>query len=331
MTDLPIPVLYIGGYGRSGTTLIERVLGQLPGLCAVGEMRHVWERSFRDNQLCGCGQPFRVCEFWSAVVRRAFGGFDRLDAGHMVDQARRVDRTRYVPRLLAPGGAFAHRFADHAAVVRRLYGAIREVSGCRVIVDSSKEPSYGWLLQRAGGFEVSVVHVVRDSRAVAFSWVRKKERPEVHWRRELMDVHAPLKSAALWLTFNALCRAMARLGCAYRRVHYEDFVVDPVAALTPVLAMIGESPAALDWVDGRRLHLAANHTVSGNPMRFAVGDVEVQLDREWRDRMRPADRRLMTALTFPSLLRYGYLGGRRDLGAARPAPSIGALRRDGGR
>lgn len=330
MANGPVPILYIGGYGRSGTTLIERVLGQIPGLCAVGELRHVWERSFRDDQLCGCGQRFHACPFWGAVAQRAFGGFERLDAAHMVALARRVDRTRYVPRLLAPGrGAFARRFATYADVARRLYGAIAAESGCRVIVDSSKEPSYGWFLRRAG-FDVRVLHVVRDSRAVAFSWVRKKERPEVHWRRELMDVHAPLKSAGLWLTFNALCAAMARLGCDYRRVHYEDFVADPVAALRPALAMIGVAPAALDGIEGRRLHLTANHTVSGNPMRFAVGEVEVRLDREWRDRMRPADRRLLTALTFPSLLRYGYLGGGRDVGAAPPprAPgSIASLRR----
>ncbi len=329
MTAAPIRVLYLGGYGRSGSTLIERVLGQMPGVCAVGELRHIWERSFRDNQLCGCGQPFRDCPFWGAVVERAFGGFTGIDADQMVSLAHRIDRTRYVPRLLHPGrGAFRRAFETYAAVVRRLYEAIRAVSGCALIVDSSKEPSYAYALRRAGGVDLTLWHVVRDSRAVAFSWVRKRERPEIYWRRELMDVHAPLRSAVLWLSFNALCRDLARHGVAYQRLHYEDFVADPAAALTPLLAILGWSPEALHGVRGQRLTLAANHTVSGNPLRFAVGEVDVVLDREWRERMARGDRWLVTALTAWPLWRYGYLGGRRDVGAASPPRPLAAPRHD---
>jgi hypothetical protein len=32
-----VRVLYIGGLGRSGSTLVERLAGQLPGAYAVGE------------------------------------------------------------------------------------------------------------------------------------------------------------------------------------------------------------------------------------------------------------------------------------------------------
>jgi hypothetical protein len=48
--------------------------------------------------------------------------------------------------------------------------------------------------------------------------------------------------------------------------------------------------------------------VSGNPLRFTVGELKIEPDTEWRDRMRPRDRRLATALTLPLLARYGYLG-----------------------
>ena len=37
-------VLYLGGFGRSGSTLIERLLGELPGVCPVGELVHLWQR-----------------------------------------------------------------------------------------------------------------------------------------------------------------------------------------------------------------------------------------------------------------------------------------------
>ena len=69
----PIKILYIGGYSRSGTTLLLRLLGELPGMVAVGELFDVWDRSYRQNQLCGCGTAFHECDFWREVTLKAFG------------------------------------------------------------------------------------------------------------------------------------------------------------------------------------------------------------------------------------------------------------------
>ena len=52
-------VLYVGGLSRSGSTLIERLIGELPGVCAVGELVHLWERGIAEGERCGCGEPFR--------------------------------------------------------------------------------------------------------------------------------------------------------------------------------------------------------------------------------------------------------------------------------
>jgi hypothetical protein len=48
--------------------------------------------------------------------------------------------------------------------------------------------------------------------------------------------------------------------------------------------------------------------VSGNPSRFRTGKIELQLDEEWKVKMRGADKNVVTALTAPLLLKYGYLG-----------------------
>jgi hypothetical protein len=312
-------ILFIGGYGRSGTTLVERVLGQIDGFCAVGEVRHIWVRSFRENQLCGCGVPFHDCGFWREVGKRAFGGLARIDVARAIALQQGIDRTRFAAHTVLPGrGEFRDRLEEYTSLLARLYDAIREVSGCRVIIDSSKEPSHGFILRRVPGVEPSMLHLVRDSRAVAFSWVRRKERPEVHWAREFMDVHSPLKSAALWTAFNALCRALGTLGVPYRRAHYEDFVADPGALVRGILADLGEAGAPLGFLRGRSVTLAPNHTVSGNPMRFKVGSIELALDGEWREKMSRRDRRLMTGLTLPLLALYGYLGTRRGARIALP-------------
>ncbi len=70
-------VLYLGGLGRSGTTVLERVLGELPGVCSVGELVHLWRRGVLDGETCGCGRSFGSCPFWAEVGRVAFGGWSR--------------------------------------------------------------------------------------------------------------------------------------------------------------------------------------------------------------------------------------------------------------
>ena len=36
-------VLYVGGWGRSGSTLLSHMLAQVAGHVSVGELRYVWQ------------------------------------------------------------------------------------------------------------------------------------------------------------------------------------------------------------------------------------------------------------------------------------------------
>ena len=324
MSTPPLDILYIGGFGRSGSTLVERCLGQLDGFCAAGELRHVWERGFAQNQLCGCRVPFRECAFWRAVFDEAFGGFDRVDPAAMAALVGRVNRTRYIPYLaLRQPAAYRADYERFAAALLPLYRAIQRVSGCRWLIDSSKEPSYAFVLAALPGVRLSVVHLVRDSRAVAFSWMKKKEIPDVHWKRAYMHRYSAAQSAAWWATFNGLCHAFRWTAARYVRVHYEDFARQPAAVLTRILATLGEPPA-LPFLRGSTVTLAPNHTASGNPTRFLVGAVDVRPDEEWRTGMAARERRLVTACTLPVLAAYGYRLGTSP--AASPSPEMESAR-----
>ena len=75
-----IVVLYIAGWGRSGSTIMVNILGQLPGFAHVGEISNVWTRGVLENNPCGCGTPFGECATWSSIFARAFGGVDAQHA-----------------------------------------------------------------------------------------------------------------------------------------------------------------------------------------------------------------------------------------------------------
>ena len=69
-----VRVLYVGGTGRSGSTVVANALGGLDDAVSVGEVRFLWERGIVQNRLCSCGEPFATCPFWNEVLQVAFGG-----------------------------------------------------------------------------------------------------------------------------------------------------------------------------------------------------------------------------------------------------------------
>ena len=301
-------VLYVAGLGRSGSTILSNSLGEIPGFFSAGELNFVWRHNVIENRLCGCGRPFDECPVWTAVMEEAFGGMDRVDPREMMRLQRSGTRTRHIPALLTEGGRrdLAERLKKLLISYGRLYEAIASVTGSRVIVDSSKEPAHGRAMSLVPGIDFYVVHLIRDPRAAAYSWLKKKYQPDSE-TREYMARFSPAKSAALWDSWNASAEALWRTSPQrYLRLRYEDFVADPRESFKEILTLIDEHDAVPPLASEREVKLGVSHTVSGNPNRFETGAVELRHDREWREKMEPRDRTLVTALTFPLLKRYGY-------------------------
>jgi hypothetical protein len=305
----PRKVVYIGGYSRSGSTLLLRLLAQTPDLTAVGELFDIWRRSYRDDQLCGCGEAFRSCPFWRDVTLKAFGTEpERIDwaAYHAWRQA--AQGYPAIPRLWIPplrSRRFRGELARYVHVMERLFGAIFDVGESRVVLESSKVPQFAWILGEMADVEVHMVHLVRDSRATAYSWTRHKVRPEISWKTQAMDRHPVARSALEWDLFNVMLGTQRQPFASYTLVRYEDLVQDPVRELRRIEAAVGE-PIATEDLGSGTVSLGTAHTASGNPARFTVGPVKIARDDEWRDKLPPAPRAAVTALTLPGLLRYRY-------------------------
>jgi hypothetical protein len=47
-----VPIVYVAGADRSGSTLLGMLLGNLAGTISVGEMRHLWSRGVLNDELC---------------------------------------------------------------------------------------------------------------------------------------------------------------------------------------------------------------------------------------------------------------------------------------
>jgi sulfotransferase family protein len=315
MTSGDCRVIYLGGMGRSGSTLAERLLGELPGACVGGELVHLWQRGLIENERCGCGAPFADCPFWSQVGLAAFGGWRTVDVNRIAGLRALVDRTRHIPALARQSLADQTRrdLAEYNSYYQRLYRAIAVTSGCPVVVDSSKHASLAFCLSRAD-LDLRVIHVVRDSRAVAYSWSTKVARPESA-AQSFMTRYSPTRAAAEWNMQNGALALLARSRTPVLRVRYEDLVSAVAATLERIAEFAGLpiETGGFSFVGGsgqsQWAQLTAAHTASGNPMRFSTGKITIRADDRWRTAMPEAQRRTVTALTLPMLSHYGYVKG----------------------
>jgi hypothetical protein len=314
VTAEPVRLLFVGGLGRSGSTLLDRMMGEMPEVCAIGEVVHLWERGVGSGERCGCGLPFRECDFWSRVGKEAFDGWDKVDVARVAHLRHNVDRTRHVPRLALPRLRADVRddLTEYAALYARVYAAVRTVSGCDVVVDSSKHASLAFVLRWSPDVDLRVLQLVRDSPGVAYSWAKQVRRPDVvDDGEDWMARCTPRQVSMQWNGQNAAFDLLAATGVPVHQEHYEDLVAEPAAVLSRVRQFAGlpVDPAALSFVQGDVVHLQPSHTVSGNPMRFTTGDVRVRSDDAWRQSLPARDRRLVSLLTAPMRVRYGYLPG----------------------
>ena len=202
MSDPPVKVVLIVGRGRSGSTILDNVLGGIEGFVSVGELHNLWRRAILKGRLCGCGVPLVECPVWSRIIETAHRDpvLGRLGIEDVMSWQSQVVRQRHLRRLLRlePGRETGWEPLDrYVRLLGRVYRAIAETSGARVVVDSSKRPEHAAVVRLVPGIELHVLHLVRDPRAVAFSRRRIKAGPD-----GVMRQFGVLKGTRGWIARN---------------------------------------------------------------------------------------------------------------------------------
>jgi hypothetical protein len=302
-------VMFVGGYGRSGSTVLDGLLDRVPGITAVGEFRHLFGRALHDNELCSCGTPFNDCAYWSTVLDKAFPqGFDRA---RIHEAVRTVNRVVAAPPVRYPSlrtRAMREHCRIYSEAFVAAYRAVAEVSGASVVVDSSKYPLHGLFLSTVPDVDLVAMLFVRDPRAVAYSWTRHKLRTEVHWKEQEMPRHGVTRSALAFNLSNWLTERLRGRGVPLRRQRYEDLVADPLPTLAAIASFaLGHDVEVTDSLFHAEIE-PSRHTIAGNPVKLETGRIELRADDAWRTAMSRGKQTLVRVLCAPQMRRYGYRG-----------------------
>lgn len=264
-------LVYIGGYGRSGSTLLEALLTSSPRFVACGET--VNALNLKSDRICSCGRRSSECPVWGPL----------LASPELPKQTSHVDLD-----------------------VALLKGIL---ASKRTMIDSSKTAWGGFRspfrLRRVLGEDFELVHLVRDPRAVCWSIVRAKSRRAERNGVRLNVPRVYIEGALGWSAANLACELFGRrYPKQYRRVRYEDLVRAPRETLGALFAAF-QLEAPEDIIEA---NAADNqHQLFGNTARRKpISLAGVQEDTEWREAMPLAYRRLVGALSTVLRDRYSY-------------------------
>jgi Sulfotransferase family len=314
----PLTVLSVVGAGRSGTTVLASILGEVDGFQSAGELRWFWERGIAERRPCGCGKIPELCTVWSRVASAVRAGATDWSVSDLVEAQHRVTPISRLPRLLRALDTGQSTWPALDLVRRVTEDTVRsfaEVTDARVVVDTSKRPQDAAILAMLSGVNFYVLHIVRDPRGVVYSWRRHKSfRTESGTRT--MGTRKLLSSVRAWLVNSVGAELLKRRVPESHWLHmrYEDFAADPRASVESILRFLGENHRP-PFVSDDTVTLHPNHIVAGNPSRFTTGNVTINVDEEWRHELPQRDQRLVELATLPLMLRYGYRAG----GAAQRA------------
>ncbi|MEM6577878.1 MAG: sulfotransferase [Pseudomonadota bacterium] len=257
-------MLYIAGYSRCGSTILDMVLNAAQGAVSTGELTYLLDDAADPSRLCTCGKPFHSCG--------RYGGWTANRSTTEAALVRRVESRAGLQALLSeqPRTEIDRVYAQYA---QSLFAHIHDQTGAKVIVDSSKSAKDAagrpLALARIAGLDVRVLHLTRDPRATIRSYLDRGS----NW---VLEGHRAPKTLESWrpiLGWTLANRLAAKVGRAlgpenYMHIRLEDILNDPEAGLARVgdFAGLDLAPVAAAVLSGQPF--AAGHNVGGNRTRL---------------------------------------------------------------
>ena len=295
---MTIKVLYIIGKGRSGSTLLDRLLGEIDSFVSTGELWRIWDKGVVKEEHCGCGTALPQCPFWNAIIP------SKSQAQQIIALQNSLLRWRKAPLLLHT----LRETSQYKQLVRHyadLYQHIQKRSAARVIVDSSKWPLHPGVLGDIPGVTPYIVHLIRHPYAVAHSW-RKQKRYTGSKERQWMLQFPLWHSGLSWSVRNTVADLLVQTHQSALRLQYEYLVDNPEAAIHRIVDLVGETVPNLNFIRDEGVRFSVHHTVGGNPNRFQSGPVRLKSDDVWQAALSSTERRFLYLFTAIPMWHFGY-------------------------
>jgi len=168
--------IYILGNSRSGSTILNILLGNIDSVFAAGEINNYLSSGWVNDHFCSCGNPVSKCEFWPQV-RARLESTDEIEPESLLHISKRLENWRNLCKSFIKKSD-EQRSAEKQYIEfnTRLIKTIATLSHTDWVVDASKSPMRLHHILKADNLGTSVIHIVRDPRGVCWSQMKPAKK-----------------------------------------------------------------------------------------------------------------------------------------------------------
>ncbi len=302
-----IRVVCIVGSGRSGSTVLDTVLGDSSDVESVGELVNAPEAFLNVEECCACGERAVKCDFWLATRKEWTKLSGLKNVAELKVLQLRYERIRKLPYLLISCLLKTKGYREYLHAEQSMYEAIASVSGKKVIIDSSKNPIRAFSLSKIPEIDLFAIHLVRDGRGVAWSYAKSFEKDAKGGVQKKIAAIPAWRTAFSWLLVNILSEILVGWvpGDKFLRIRYEDFVEKPGEILKKIGEFIGVDYRGVSKKNQDGEEVPVGHMIAGNRVRM-VGVIRLKPDYGWKESLSDQDRDIFWYIAGWLARRYGY-------------------------
>lgn len=302
-------IVYIAGYGRSGSTLLCAVLGASENAVGVGEFRRLFSCYTKKSHFCGCGVELRDCEFWGKVIRRFKDENELTDLTQAEQVTKRCEQgggAGWLPSRMPT----QKDWAEYQRIWSSLISITCEIAGVDILIDSSKSSYVSADRARLLSKFVNVVqvHLVRDPRAVTLSTLNSQKKREQRAQLQASPFRA-VQSLLGWTLANAYFLLITQHVSSMKsvRVRYEDFTQHSVESIERLgrECDLDTSTVLTKLRDSEEI--VAGHIFAGdNNLKHGGGYIIRPVGESWRQNLTGYSKYL-AFITYPVARAFGYM------------------------
>lgn len=283
-----IKLIYIGGIGRNGSTLLGRILGEHNNVINIGEalnfMMNSQLRNRHINRELSSGNKIESSIMWSEVFDKCGFSFisDDIDILLFEGNSKKLETLieNKDPRII-----------QVTEKVNRFLQVVKEVNQCSIIVDTSKNANIPLIVNACQDVDIYIVHLVRDivdavaSRSKAKAYLNKVNFVRMTFR---------------WIIKN---NATANLG---RKMHlkttyFDDLCKSPYNFIASIFDFTGAKIKPKEELKSNNITFNIQDMIAGNPDKYDTGTVKI----EYRDKKISWWKRgIVTVIAFPWILKF---------------------------